>query len=825
MTVQSDLEHDPTLRLNWVVVGIAIASVATAVTTGLGMYAIFGNLAIAAVMTILAQMVLVATSWMLGKDIARLATGRYAEISAGRGFFANVVRYVILVSIFLLAFSICWFFSFRFYYTTMFQMGEDTLLAEQQPLTFSETFLPELRRRVLVAYDDDAKRITDLSSVKTFLAGLSVLEREVQNPKTRTQIADLVAAEAAARKKRADEVADAIVKQQERAKKAQEEKAALGKEIDKAQRDLAAKQEQIEPYRKQVEEEEKKRQKALAGAAAEEAQGREGRQAGCGEFCRREKDAAERSQRKIEDINRTHIRPFENLRQTAESAVVDKNKNIEAQNRALAEAERAIETGKRELDSLKTTASSGTGQGAAVEQLLQQLATRRTAFNADPNPDTYATLSNICIQLRDPLASIPEIARNLGAVDCRPDAVAVTVRARPDVRKAQGVFAGACSAESLGSKLNDIIAGARRAASKADLSGAARQEALAEALDRTQRDVVQPCVGLASVAGAKTDDLQERIRLYVQTNTLRQDSFSQTRNAAFSLFAPGASSAARLGAAIALAQDLFVLLLAILGDIGRREKQLGRRRGDINIADIDWSPRPDDSPLVVAAKAILRASRDRSDAQAVLPKSFGEDFPPEIRDNVMQILRQLLREGLLRRNLTGVQKLSREAIEEVERIVTMFYAPTKPLQPLPGKAADSTNDQPAVSRAATETGETVASVGTPGAQSIHGPIPSQSGQDSNPASDDSASNVPNPSSDSRADVQRGFLESARRSAARRQFETPAQFPPNQATHQIVPGISEEPPIANSGSDHGAGPFGLLASRAARARVRKEPGAG
>ena len=139
MALSTDAEADrtvpqrPAIPANWVTALIAVALIATSYTTGTGMYTIFGVLAIAIVMTLLVETVLVATSWLLGRDIARVATGSMAAAGAGRGWTGNLMRYAVLVSTFSLVFFICWFFSFNFYYSAMYAGGEDQVEAEAQP--------------------------------------------------------------------------------------------------------------------------------------------------------------------------------------------------------------------------------------------------------------------------------------------------------------------------------------------------------------------------------------------------------------------------------------------------------------------------------------------------------------------------------------------------------------------------------------------------------------------------------------------------------------------------------------------------------------------
>src|SRR5207253_1678284 len=119
--------------------------------------------------TILAQTVLIATSWIIGKDIARFATGRRDEIATGHSFATAATRYLFLGGTFLLMFFICWFFSFNFYFNRLFQGGEDRLVAEQQPLTFAERVLPDLRQRVSTAYDAAASNIVQQTPVQAYL--------------------------------------------------------------------------------------------------------------------------------------------------------------------------------------------------------------------------------------------------------------------------------------------------------------------------------------------------------------------------------------------------------------------------------------------------------------------------------------------------------------------------------------------------------------------------------------------------------------------------------------------------------------------------------
>lgn len=784
-------------RANWVVVGIGIASIATAVTTGLGMYSIFGNVPIAAVMTTLAQMVLIATSWMIGKDIAKLATGRHAQIGAGRGLFANIVRYTILIAIFFLVFFICWFFSFRFYYTTMFSMGEDRLVAVQQPVTFTNTFLPKVKEQVEKAYKEVGGKIVKDPPVAPYIAALEALAKEAENPATRKKIAEretTTATEKVARRRTLEDELRGLATRIEGAKKTID---AIQATISATQTQIATLDGQMKPWIEQITAKETERNNALQNAAREEAEGRDGRPPGCGQVCNAEKAAAEKLRNEIENIKRRNIAAFEAQKKKAQETVDAARTKLIPQQRTLEDDERSAKAKQHEFDSLGQSISPDAGQEALVEQLLKQFKDRRADFTADPEPGKLDALADVCGRVRDPLVGMIDVVKDL---DCRPTAVVAAVRDRPQRRAAESAFLSKCTIAATTEQVNGIVAATRESALKESLSASERQVALAQGLERTQREIVQPCIGLAVEAGADIAALQDEIRHHVNSKSLLQDSFSQTRNAAFDLFSAGASSAARLGAAIALAQDLFVLLLSILGDIGRREKQFEQRRdsGTVTVTNVDWSPRPEDPPPVTAAKLILRGCENDSGSSATLPRSFGDDLAPDIRDNVMQLLRQLQRLNMVRRKpMSGALELSHEAVVQIENIVLSDGAK-------------------APARSAPTVGETdgSASPAPENAEAGRAPATAATVQASTVAERTSSGEAPPPHSESRGSL----LDSARRSvAAYRRSNAPPPQPSSAKT-------AHPAPKAEPGRNREAAPqsaLNALAARAARARANRD----
>ena len=790
------------VRFNWVVMGIGIASIATMVTTFFGMHAIFGNIPVAAVMTVLAQTVLIATSWIIGKDIARLATGRRDEIAMGTSPGTAVIRYAFLGGTFLLMLFICWFFSFNFYFNRLFQGGEDRLVAEQQPLTFAERVLPDLRKRVSTAYDASAAGIVQQASVQSYLSGLATVDDEAKNPDTKKSIADRVSAELAAQNKKAEQARADIGNLERQIEAAKQQKTAIQDQIRVQEAELVTVQRSIEPFRNQVERLDQERRAALEAAAKEEAEGAEGRPPGCGTVCNRQKDLAKTREVQIARISKETIGPLEARRKAIESKIADLQKSIDALDRGAADAGKSIETAKVLIgQSASETPASGE---QAVEQLRQQFSARRTAFTSDPNPTTYEALTEVCARIVEPLRSVQKATERLAGTSCRSDSVALAIRGRPDMKTAQDTFLQQCSAEVANRKLGDIVVEARKVQG---FDGPQRREVLAQALDKAQATVVQPCIALGSQAGAQTEDLQERVRRFVQTNTLRQDSFSQTRNAAFSLFEPGASNAARLGAAIAFAQDIFVLLLSILGDLGGRSRRLERHTGDRAFMRVNWAVRPGDAPMVVAAKSILHAARDNRNGSALLPKTFGQDLTPEIKENATQIIRHLVRNRSAWRRLGGSLLLLPEALGEIEQIVTESTATSAEMPPSERLQPRSPGPEPHSTLRLATTGGAATSAYTP-------------------ADLPAGSISPPKGSESRSDIRSKIRESARRSADGGYFVAGPSSVVRNAGETADTSVRPDPqPAAGRVHPQPVRPFAAtLASRAAKLRSDSDNGA-
>jgi hypothetical protein len=695
--------------INWLVVGLAlcglIAATATMTTTGFGMYTIFGNVPVATVMTILAEVVLFATSWVLGKDIARLASGDIAASMGGRGVLGNIIRYAFLVGTFGLVFFICWFFSFNFYFNQMFSGGEDQLEAEQQPHQAADPVLFQLRQLVDKAVDQDASGILTKPAVQAYLGWIDSVDRLAKDGAVASQIA--------AQQARAD--AEALGRQQETKTRIDQlqlkldnlarERAPIEDGLKSQRRDNDAALADIAKLQGQLNDLKSQLNAAQATAAEEDAQGRDGRLPGRGKEWQKANQAILDVTHRADAIQQKQLDPAEKTQHGLGDTIAKTEAKLAENSRAAEALNQQIAEARGQLPQARTDAG-----GAPVPTALP-LATARTRFAGDPSPESYKALVDACSPAAQVLRSIPDIAGKLAGGDCQSEAVNLQIRARPDLLATQQEFAKACSPDVVNPRIEKITADLDHAlAAGSDQTRTERRNTLASALQETQTGIVIPCIAIAARAGVpteQTEKLESDLRAFVQRHTLRQDSFSQTRNAVTGLFDGTANSAARLGATIALAQDMFLLLLSILRDLILRDGTARPAPRRVAIAAIDWRPHPDDPPPVAAAKAILRAAQDGPRGAMFLAPDFDQTLPADQRDNAAQMIRQLTRTGAIRRGMGGRLLLQPEAVEQIEQTV-LDHTPVraKPVDAGP-TAAPSQVAEPVPPGAANPVPETV----------------------------------------------------------------------------------------------------------------------
>jgi hypothetical protein len=652
---------------NWVTGFILIACAATMFTTGRGMYTIFGNLLIAMIMTLLVEAVLVATSLMLGRDLARVASGDIATAGGGRGWAGNIARYSILSGTFALAFFICWFFSFNFYYNAMFSGGEDVLEAERQPHQAADPLLIPLRQRVEAVVRDDGEKVLKQPEVSEWLAWIDAIDKQARDPSNSQRLAELLARQNGERiqnQQKTQARIDQLQSQQtELNQSRQQQEGALANRKQDAEKNLAS----IADLKKQVEDLVHQRDDIATNRAREEARGADGRPAGRGPVWQSLDNKETTLGKRINLIQNVELAPALKRQSDLEGAVAKTEGQLTSTNAQIAKLSGDIANAK----ALLPVASAGEADQSVVPAAFNQpLVQARDGFTAAPSPETYKTLVDACEQVVSSLSTLDAGSQIAKSHECRSEAVGLAVAPMAQLLQARGEFVAACSAEAVSPRIEAITTKLRH--DLADVSGtspANRRTLLGTALEQTQNDIVIPCLGIAGRATARVDDLEASLQTFVQRHTLRQDSFSQTRNAVFSLLDGSANNAARLGMWIALAQDSFVLLITILGEIFHRETAIPpapRLRFD---SAVDWAANASDPPNVATAKIILRAARGMANGAALLPPDFDAALAERQRDNVSNTIRRLAQAGMVKKQRDGTDLLTREAVETIEGIV------------------------------------------------------------------------------------------------------------------------------------------------------------
>jgi predicted nucleic acid-binding Zn-ribbon protein len=677
----------PPPSINWLILGLAfcalIAASATMTTTGLGMYTIFGNPWVAAVMTLLAEVVLFATSWILGRDIARLASGEVGKATTGRGLLGNSIRSGFLLATFALVFFICWFFSFNFYFNQMFSGGEDRLEAEQLPHQAADPALTQLGQLVDKAVADNAKAMLAAPEMTDYIAWLGLLEKQAKDGAVAGQLKAQQASDEAERQRRLSDAQSDIARLTGDLNRLEVDRRPIEATLKAERSDNEADSSQIDKLQAQLRDLGSQKSALETQAGEENAVGRDGRKPGPGTEFQALQTRVAKFDQQINRIRSLELAPLEKKQNDRASVIASGEAALAENERKVAELRQKITVANAQLPT--TTADAATSTGDLVTQLVAV----RTRFTENPAPDLYNALVEACTPVALALRGVPQVADKLAGNDCRSDAVSLQLSARPKLLAAQQDYLKACAPDIVNAKIrgvNDTLG--KQLLAQGNVSRSDRRDLLATALQATQNDIVIPCIALAGQAGVRDEDttkIESKLRLFVQSHRLDQNSFSQTLTAASSLLDGTANNSAWLGAIIGLTQDIFLLLLSILRELIQRDDTARPAPRRAAIAVIDWAPKPGDPPPIAAAKAILRAARDDARGGVVLRPDFDTDLTPDQRDNAVQILRQLTRSEAARRDQEGKWLLSNEAVEQIEQSILDYRPPpaTPPAEPAP----------------------------------------------------------------------------------------------------------------------------------------------
>jgi hypothetical protein len=191
-----------------------------------------------------------------------------------------------------------------------------------------------------------------------------------------------------------------------------------------------------------------------------------------------------------------------------------------------------------------------------------------------------------------------------------------------------------------------------------------------------------------------------------------------------------------------------------------------------------------------------------------LRPNFADEFQPEVRDNMMQLLRQLIRLNLVRRKmLGGVLLVSPGAIVQLENIIVSAGVPATNMS-----AGSPVASAPPASSALSQPVGQESGDARPPVAAANPPTPARVSEGTAaPAAPLPKTTTPPPNEPSNS-----LLDSARQSLARRKKPVAPPTPGPQDAARDKPNGS-----AHSDANGPTSPFDVLAVRAARIRVDRD----
>ncbi|MGF3024726.1 hypothetical protein ACQVP2_18120 [Methylobacterium aquaticum] len=691
-------------------------------TTINGLFQLTGKLYYAVPFGLVTQVILLIVSLNLGRDVARLVTGRSAEI-VGTGS-ARRLRGAFLIFVYLLFFSICWFFAFSTYYEIFRSRGDDIEATATQAAQFNDLVLTKLRTSIETKNSDAIRDLTNNQAFKDYVSQSGLIRDLISRPDVSNDIAEKFRT---ASTKAANDRRQEIKNLEEKIKKINEDEVAQQAERDKRKRDLATKQASLNAL--------PARNTDLLRAIEQERTGvLPPPQRGSIDAAGPAPDANPAPPRPAQSAAaRIPAKSLASTLVPSKACSIDRAPGSGACLTALMEAQKALATEERALrsaiadhnakmpaligaldalagqrDELRNrvnTLMSQSGTAMSTELDAGGLGNAISDFRKSPNGATLQRLVGLCRPVEDALRQTSLLAKeNLSKFECRPEALVAETDRVDETRALVSAFEKRCGATAAGEQAALTVSAMRKDFDEGKIQN--RDERLGQAFDALSREIIAPCLELASRAGVSTDEANSAGRRFLAKVNPRQTEFSRAVNTAGLVGQLDATPPAYLAAVFAAAQELAILLLSILRDLNSGVRAAKPDEPSRPPPDIDWALRPDDPANVAAAKKLLVMIGQAG--AATLPAHYAEDEKPDIQANMHQIVRDLTRKRLAKKAMFGSSlHLSPEAIVELERRVVDYHAaairpeparatepPRQPPETAPGAAASTTGPAP-----------------------------------------------------------------------------------------------------------------------------------
>jgi hypothetical protein len=607
--------------------------------------AVIGSAAILSLMAL--------SSWLLGSELAAAATGKRRAAKGG------IAGLFVIIPAFLFFFSMSAFFSYTYYHANLFNLSARKLAGETQPMELAVAVLPGMSAAVGQAYEDQIKKILARQDTLDWMKSVDALIRTVR--KDNEALAQRWREE---QTKRSDMERQAAAEEAKKLKAAQDAKLQIeGIEPRLAERriQLQALKDQIRPWDEQIAVLEVEAAKFEAEASFADRGLDRTRVRGCGnEVCKPAKRNAAERRKKIANIQ----------------------KELKPKRDELARVTAEIEVFQKTLSGLRGQAAYLSGQGEQKNAIsapvafglgsdLQGLEEARREFERDPSWSAINRIKTSCDVLLPVIREMKLASDGPESIQCAPQSSGLQglLDRRASYVGARKTFDGQCALEG---KLRDQLENIARRVHNKELQPPL---ALTEA-----KKIIDGCVALAGTAGVLGEQLSEfysQANNFVLARSLDRNRFDLATEELFQ------TSAANKALAVAVAQDMLILIYKFLADF---YKYRWRPRGKIAIGEpIDLADNKADPNEIRTRKALLRLAKPGRDEVSEINDSDVDALPAEIALNLKGLLNGLARRQAVWLVRSGVQGIENAVLFAVESELQQQFgsAPRKAPTALP----------------------------------------------------------------------------------------------------------------------------------------------
>ncbi|MGH6934944.1 MAG: hypothetical protein ACRED2_01950, partial [Methylocella sp.] len=565
----------------------------------------------------------------------------------------------IIVPAFLFFFGMSAFFSYTYYHANLFNLSAKKLTGETQPMELAVAVLPGLSAAVGQADDDQIKTFLARQDTLVWMSSVDALIRTAR--KHSQALAQRWREEQA---KRSDLERQASAEEAKKLKAAQDAKLQIeGIEPRLTQRGIQqqALKDQIRPWDERVAVLELEAAKFEAEASFADRGLDRTRIRGCGnEVCKPAKKNAAERRKKIADIQK-ELKPKhdELARVTAEIAVLQKTLS------GLRD-QAAYFSGRDDQNSAMSTPVT-----FDISSDLQGLDEARREFERDPSWSAINRIKASCEVLLPAIREMKLASDVADSIQCTPQSsdLQVLLDRRASYAGARKTFDAQCALEGKVREQLDNIA--ERVHNKQLQPPLALTEA---------KKIVDGCIALAGtigVPGVRLSEFYGQANDFVLTRSLDRNRFDLATEELFK------TSAANKAMAVAVAQDMLILIYKFLADF---YKYRWRPRSNITIgAPIDLSDSRADPNEIRAKKALLRLAKPGRDEASEIKDADVDVLPAEVAMNLRGLLNGLARRQAVWLVRMGVQGVENSVLFAVESELQEQFgpAPPNPATPLP----------------------------------------------------------------------------------------------------------------------------------------------